>query len=98
MHGTYNSAGTVTGFYEAQVQFREKPSFSISNVAHVNCYGFNATDSGSPTSMTLINAMSDKHWIYIDSALSSNSGTGGLTVMVRANSTTACKFILDAEL
>ena len=98
MHGTFNGAGTVTGFYEAQVQFREKPSFSISNVAHVNCYGFNAVDAGSPTSMTLINAMTDKHWIYIDNALSSNVGTGGLTVMVRANSTTACKFTLDAEL
>ena len=98
MHGTFNGAGTVTGFYEAQVQFREKPSFSISNVAHVNCYGFNAVDAGSPTSMSLINAMTDKHWIYIDNALSSNVGTGGLTAMVRANSTTACKFTLDAEL
>tara|TARA_R100001440_G_scaffold28384_1_gene46016 strand:+ start:4703 stop:5836 length:1134 start_codon:yes stop_codon:yes gene_type:complete len=98
MHGTYNGTGTVTGFYEAVVQFRVKPSFSISNVAHVNCFGFNSVDSGSPTAMSLINAMSDKHWIYIDSNLSSTSGTGGLTVMVRANSTTACKFTLDAEL
>ena len=98
MHATFNGAGAVTGFYEAAVQFRVKPSFSISNVAHVNCYGFNSVDAGSPTAMTLINAMTDKHWIYIDSSLSSNVGTGGLTVMVRANSTTACKFTLDAEL
>ena len=98
MHGTYNQAGTVTGFYEAPVQFRGRPTFSISNVSHVNCYGFNGTDSGSPTSMSLIGAMTDKHWVYIDSSLGSNTGTGGLTVMVRANSTTSCKFTLDAEL
>ena len=98
MHGTYNQAGTVTGFYEAPVQFRGMPTFSISNVSHVNCYGFNGTDSGSPTSMSLIGAMTDKHWVYIDSSLGSNTGTGGLTVMVRANSTTSCKFTLDAEL
>ena len=48
--------------------------------------------------MSLIGAMTDKHWIYIDSTLGSNTGTGGLTVMVRANSTTSCKFTLDAEL
>ena len=98
MHGTFNGAGTVTGFYEAPVEFRTRPSFSISNVSHVNCYGFNAVDAGSPTSMSLINAMTDKHWIYIDNALSSNVGTGGLTVMVRANSTNDCRFKLDAEL
>ena len=98
MHGTFNGAGTVTGFYEAPVEFRTRPSFSISNVSHVNCYGFNAVDAGSPTSMTLINAMTDKHWIYIDNALSSNVGTGGLTAMVRANSTNDCRFKLSAEL
>ena len=98
MHGTFNGAGTVTGFYEAPVEFRTRPSFSISNVSHVNCYGFNAVDAGSPTSMSLINAMTDKHWIYIDNALSSNVGTGGLTAMVRANSTNDCRFKLDAEL
>ena len=98
MHGTFNGSGTVTGFYEAQVQFRARPSFSISNVSHVNCYGFNAVDAGSPTGMSLIGAMTDKHWIYIDNSLSSNVGTGGLTAMVRAASTTACKFTLDAEL
>ena len=98
MHGCYNQTSTVTGFYEAPVQFRARPSFSISNVSHVNCYGFNGTDSGSPTAMSLINAMTDKHWIYIDSNLSSASGTAGLTVMVRANSTTDCRFTLDAEL
>ena len=98
MHGCYNGSSTVTGFYEAPVQFRGRPTFSISNLSHVNCYGFNGTDSGAPTSMSLIGAMTDKHWIYIDSSLSSASGTAGLTVMVRANSTTACKFTLDAEL
>jgi hypothetical protein len=98
MHGTFNGAGTVTGFYEAAVQFRARPTFSISNVSHVNCYGFNGVDAGSPTSMSLIGAMTDKHWIYIDNSLSSNVGTGGLTAMVRANSTTSCKFTLDAEL
>ena len=98
MHGTFNGAGTVTGFYEAPVEFRTRPTFSISNVSHVNCYGFNAVDAGSPTSMTLINAMTDKHWIYIDSALSSNVGTGGLTAMVRANSTNDCRFQLSAEI
>ena len=98
MHGTYNGTSTVTGFYQAQVQFRARPTFSISNVSHVNCYCFNGTDSGSPTGMSLIGAMTDKHWIYIDSPLSSASGSAGLTVMVRANSTTSCRFTLDAEL
>ena len=92
-----NGSGTATGFYQAPVDFRSTPSFSISNLSHVNIYNFtNSGNLGSPSSMSLITAMSAKHWIYIDSPVSSTTSGGG--IMVRANSTTDARFTLSAEL
>ena len=97
MYATGNGTGTATGFYQAPVDFRTTPSFSISNLSHVNIYNFtNSGNLGSPSSMNLINAMSAKHWIYIDSPISNCTSGGG--IMVRANSTTDARFILTAEL
>ena len=97
MYATGNGTGTATGFYQAPVDFRTTPSFSISNLSHVNIYNFtNSGNLGSPSSMNLITAMSAKHWIYIDSPISNCTSGGG--IMVRANSTTDARFILTAEL
>jgi len=92
-----NGAGTATGFYQAPVDFRSTPSFSISNLSHVNIYNFtNSGNLGSPSAMSLITAMSAKHWIYIDTTVSSTTSGGG--IMVRANSTNDARFTLSAEL
>ena len=97
MYATGNGTGTATGFYQAPVDFRTTPSFSISNLSHVNIYNFtNSGNLGSPSSMNLITAMSAKHWIYIDSPVNNTTSGGG--IMVRANSTTDARFILTAEL
>ncbi len=97
MTATGNGSGTATGFYQAPVDFRTTPSFSISNLSHVNIYNFtNSGNLGSPTSMSLITAMSAKHWVYIDSPVSGTSSGGG--IMVRANATTDARFTLTAEL
>ena len=97
MHATGNGTGTATGFYQAPVDFRTTPSFSISNLSHVNIYNFaNSGNLGSPSSMSLITAMSAKHWIYIDSPISNCTAGGG--IMVRANNTTDARFTLTAEL
>ena len=46
--------------------------------------------------MSLITAMSAKHWVYIDSPVSGTSSGGG--IMGRANTTTDARFTLSAEL
>ena len=98
MHASGNTSTVATGFYQAPVDFRTTPSFSVSSLSHVNVYNFtNSTSLGSPSSMSLITAMTAKHWVYIDTTVSSGVSSGG-GIMVRANSTTDARFTLSAEL
>ena len=92
-----NGTTTATSFYQAPVDFRATPSLSISDLSHVNIYNFtNSGNLGSPSYMTLITAMTAKHWVYVDSGVSGATSGGG--IMVRANSTTDARFTLSAEL
>jgi hypothetical protein len=95
---TGNGSGTVTSFYKAPVTFRAVPSYSYSALGNINIYDFAASASrGSPTSSSLITSLSGKDWIYIDST-GMSSTTAGATHMFRADSTTAARFNLSAEL